>query len=123
MKRWYWRTIIGFVAFGLIAIVILPFLPKPPISSKIKSQLTSTLMLPNTGRYPVDRASAKYDSTLKVLSFDVSAYGKTMILSEQPTPEQFTDVPQVYQKVLDSMQDYNDFDVNVGTVHLTTPTQ
>jgi hypothetical protein len=44
-----------------------------------------------------------------------------MVLSEQPTPDSFTDVPQVYDKVVDSMQEYQKFDVDVGTVHLTRP--
>ncbi|HUD11839.1 MAG TPA: hypothetical protein VMS08_05480 [Candidatus Saccharimonadia bacterium] len=44
-------------------------------------------------------------------------------MSGQTTPEEFTDIPAVYQKVLDGVNDYNDFDVNVGSVHLTQPPQ
>lgn len=123
MQRWFVRGFIGILALGAVVILILVLLPKPPIPGKIKQQLTSTLLLPNTRKFPVNRDTTKYDPSIKVLTYKVAAFGKTIIMSEQPTPDQFTDVPQVYQKVLDGMQDYNDFDVNVGGVHLTLPPQ
>lgn len=123
MNRWFWRIVVLLTSAGIITVVVMLALPKPPISGPIKSQLTSTLMLPDTGHFPVDRASTKYDPKLKELSYNASAFGQTIIVSEQPTPDQFTDVPQVYQKVLESMADYADFDVSVGSVHLTQPAQ
>ena len=123
MNRWYWRIIAGLSAAGIIAAVVMLTLPKPPIPGAIKQQLTSTLMLPNTSRYPVARSSTKYDTGLKLLTFDVTAFHSKLIVSEQPTPDQFVDVPAVYQKVLDGMSDYADFDVSLGTVHLTTSPQ
>jgi len=96
-------------------------LPKPPIPGPIKRQLTSTLILPNTSRYPVDRATTKYDAKIKQLTFNSTAFSQDVVVSEQPTPDSFTDVPQVYQKVLESMSDFADFDTGIGTVHLTRP--
>jgi hypothetical protein len=109
---------------GVIVIIVIIVLPnKPQIPPKIQQQLTFTLMLPESGQFKIDHSSIKYDDQLKVLSFTVAAFGKQVIVSEQPTPDSFTDVPAVYQKVLDGMNDYEDFDVNIGSIHLTVPPQ
>jgi hypothetical protein len=123
MKRWYWYAIAGITTGGLVIIAVMLLLPKPPIPSRIKAQLTSSLLLPKDARFHIDRSSAKFEPSLKALSVKVSAFGQTIIISEQPTPEQFTDVPQAYQKVLEGMDDYSDFDTGIGSVHLTKPSQ
>jgi hypothetical protein len=123
MNRWYFRALAIIAAAGLVVVIVIVLWPKPPIPNKIKSQLTSTLMLPQDKQFNINRKTVKYDSGLKLLTFNATVFGKTIIVSEQPTPDQFTDVPQVYTKVLDGMDDYDDFDVNVGSVHLTTPPQ
>jgi hypothetical protein len=96
-------------------------LPKSPIPGSIKLKLTSSLLLPSRARANIDRGSAKYDSSLKVLSFTGLVDGKNLVIAEQPTPEQFVDIPAAYEKVLGSMNDYSDFDTTMGTVHLTKP--
>jgi hypothetical protein len=123
MMKWATGIFASIVGLGLVAIVVLILIPKPPIPDKIKADLTSSLLLPETSNFPISAKTVKYDSGLKLLSFDTTVYGDQVIVSEQPTPESFTDVPAVYAKVLDGMTDYDDFDVNVGTVHLTTPPQ
>jgi hypothetical protein len=123
MSKWFWLVIAGVVSLGVITIVVLLLLPKPLIPPKIVSEATSTVLAPDSSSFKIARESVKYDNSLKLLSYNVSAYGKTIIISEQPTPESFTDVPAVYTKVLDGMNDYYDFDVNVGSVHVTTPSQ
>jgi hypothetical protein len=69
----------------------------------------------------VDRKTVKYDSGLKLLSFTASVGGISTVFSEQPTPDSFNDAPQIYDKVLERMNDYSKFDVVAGTVHLTRP--
>jgi hypothetical protein len=123
MKKWYWRAVAGIFALGVIVVIVLLALPKPPIPGNIKQQLTSTLLVPQDSRFIANRQSVKYDSSLKLLTFNVAAFGQQLVVSEQPTPETFVDIPQVYQKVLDGMNDYYDFDVNIGSVHLTKPPQ
>ena len=121
MNRWFWSGIIALTAAGAITVAVLLLLPKPPIPGPIKQQLTSTLLVPKNSRVAVDRQSAKYDTSLKLLTFNATAFGKQLVVSEEPTPDEFVDVPQAYQKVLDSMNDYSDFDTAIGSVHLARP--
>lgn len=122
MKRWYWAVgVIVLVAGG--AIGAWAWASRPIIPATIYSELTSSLLMPGDKRFVVSRQSVKYNKSLKLLTFDATVFGRVVVVSEQPTPETFTDIPAVYQKVLDGMSDYNDFDVGIGTVHLTTPPQ
>jgi hypothetical protein len=123
MSRWFWLVVAGIVALGIIAVFALLLLPKPLIPPKVVSEATSTVLAPDSSNFKIAHQSIKYDSDLKLLNYNVSAYGKTIIISEQPTPESFTDVPAVYTKVLDGMNDFYDFDVSVGSIHVTTPPQ
>jgi hypothetical protein len=123
MNRWYFRALAGLVAAGLIVVTVMILLPKPPIPGIIKSQLTSTLVLPSAKQATIDRNSAKYDSSLKVLSFNATVAGHKVVMAEQPTPDQFIDIPQAYDKVVENMNAYAQFDSALGTVHLTKPTQ
>lgn len=123
MKRWYVILAVGIVIVAGAATLFLLLAPKPLISSKIKSQLNFTLLLPQLSSMPVDRSSIQYNAGLQLLSFDVMDSGKKIVVSEQPTPQTFTDIPAAFQKVLDGMNDYADFGTNVGTVHLTNPPQ
>ena len=121
MKRLWWWIIAGVAAAGLIVIIILLVAPKNPIPGPIKQQLTSTLLVPKGGGAGVDRLSVKYDKANKLLTFNVAYAGTKMVMSEQPTPSQFVDIPAVYTKLVDGLNNYESFDVNVGTVNLTQP--
>jgi|ERR1700683_5193681 len=123
MRKWYWRIVAAVVGIGAVAALVLVLLPKPTVPTKIRQQLSSTLILPTGKQFAVDNATVKYDSSLRVLSFTAHAFDSTLVVSEQPSPEQFTDVPAAYQKVTEQMNDYYDFATSLGTVHLTTPTQ
>ncbi len=113
----------GAVVIGGVVITVMLLAPKPPIPSRIKQQVVSTLFIPTGHNFVVDRESVKYDIQLKLLTYNVLESGTQVVVSEQATPDSFTDVPQAYQKVLDGMNDYLDFDVNVGSAHLTRPSQ
>jgi hypothetical protein len=121
MKRWYWFSLAGVAGLGTVILIVIVLLPKPPISPHLQKQLTFTLFVPRSGQYYVNHDSAKYDSSLKLLSYVVPVQHNSVIVSEQPAPESFSDVPQAFRKVLDGMNDYSDFDTSVGTVHLTRP--
>lgn len=95
-----------------------------PIPTKVKTQLTSTLLLPSASAYQVDETSVKYDSQEKLLSYDIQAQGLgKLVVSEQPSPEQFHDIPQYYDKLLEHLGEYQSFDVDVGTVYLARPSK
>ena len=121
MNRRYWYIIGSLATVGLVVVAVLYFGPKPPIPGPIRRQLTSTLLVPTLDQVKVDRDSVQYDPKQKLLSYTATAFEKEIVLSEQPTPESFLDIPQVYEKLVTSMGEYSKFEVEVGTVHLTRP--
>ncbi len=91
-----------------------------PVS--IKTQLTSPLLMPTDKTVAaIDQGSVKYDSKIKVLTYDVQLDGIKVVMSQQPTPESFIDVPDVYTKVLEGMNEYQKFELAIGVIHLTRP--
>jgi hypothetical protein len=110
-----------FVVMGIITITALLLAPKNPLPGTIRKQANFVILAPVSGPAAVDRESAKYDTSLKLLSYNVALDGVQVVVSQQPTPESFSDIPQVYDKVLSNMNEYLKFDVIVGTVHVTRP--
>jgi hypothetical protein len=120
MKR-SWIVITAIAGIGLLIIGVLLISPKPPIPGPIKRQVTSALLVPQGSDFKVDRDSAKYDSKLKLLTYNFQAFGTAATASEQPTPEMFADIPDAYGKLVDRMREYSVFESETGTVHLTHP--
>ncbi|MBW4061803.1 hypothetical protein HJC99_04515 [Candidatus Saccharibacteria bacterium] len=123
MKRLWWWVVGAVLVVGLIVIMGLLLAPKNPIPGPIKKQVTSTLLMPRGAGAVVDRQSVKYDSAQKLLTFNVAYAGTSIVVSQQPTPDQFVDIPAVYTKLIDSLVNYQSFDTSIGTVHLTQPKQ
>lgn len=122
MKRFWWRIISGVAVISLVVVFVVDLgQPTSPISSKVKRQLTSTLLMPLDYSVKIDRASVNYDGVGKLLVYNVLTDGTKIVVSEQPTPDQFVDIPGVFDKLVASMNEYKSFDVDVGTVHLTKP--
>jgi hypothetical protein len=95
--------------------------PKPVLPKSITKQTTFTVFVPTTSEIMVDTASTKYDAKLKLLSYNATVNGIHIVLSMQPTPESFADIPQFYDKVVAKMNEYSKFESINGTVHLTRP--
>jgi multidrug efflux pump subunit AcrB len=95
--------------------------PERLVPSSIQKRITSTIFLPNSPNVTAKKETVKYDSKTKLLSYQAAAFGITTVISEQPTPDTFTDIPQVYDKVLESWKQYEKFDTASGTVYLTRP--
>ena len=121
MKRLWWWIVGGCVAVGVVVMIAILLAPKSPVLPAVTKQLTSTLLLPKGQGIQINRSSVIYDSSKKLLSYNVAYADTKIVMSQQPTPESFTDIPQVYNKLTDSMNNYLSFDVNMGTVHLTLP--
>lgn len=120
MKRLWW--IVGaVVVVGAIVIVAILLAPKYPFAPSIRSKVTSTVFVPTGRGVVIERETAKYDSGLKLLTYNIQTAGTKMVVSEQPTPESFIDIPQVYDKVITGLNEYSKFDSEQGTVHLTRP--
>ena len=113
--------LLGLSAVIVIIVIAILFWPRPFISDKIKNEVTSPIFVPSGQQVQNKKATVKFDDKLKLLSFQSTIYSVNFTISEQPTPESFTDIPQVYQKVLASWKQYGQFDTAVGTVYLTRP--
>jgi hypothetical protein len=52
----------------------------------------------------------------------VASYsGKSLTFAEQSTPQNFVDIPQAYDKLIESLNSYSSFDSFYGKVDLTHP--
>lgn len=122
-----WLKVLGGIA-GVILIAVLSIIVYGKVTASsdgvpkaITSQLTSALIMPDTSTTTIDETSYKYDPSSKLFSYTAVYADSHLVFSEQPAPESFTDIPEAYQKVLESMNNYSSFDSTIGTVHLTKP--
>ncbi len=119
-----WMLAAGTLIIAALAIWLTTLhLQASPLPKPIREQFIGTLMVPQANTVVIDKASATYDAQLKVLVYKIAAYDTTLTVSEQPTPDSFTDIPELLQKVATNMQEYATFDTDIGTVHLAKPTQ
>lgn len=112
---------------ALVLILILAGLfillkPKQAIPKTIQKQLDFIPYAAKGHDIRLDKNSYKYDPSQKGLSFTASSteYGK-LTFSEQPTPQQFIDIPDLYTKLIDKLNRYSVFNNQLGTVYLTKP--
>lgn len=120
MKRWW---IIG---LGVVVpcVVVGGFLLRGGVGSipvEIRRQVSTAVFLPARDESPVARDTVKFDAPTKLLTFTTTYQDIELIVSQQPTPESFVDIPQVYEKVVEGMHEYAKFDSVMGTAHLTRP--
>jgi hypothetical protein len=96
---------------------------KQIISPTLKNQLTFAFFWPSqTTSITAQKQSIKYDNSIKQISYIAQTVGGAhLTVSEQATPQSFTDVPQVYDKLMTSMFQYEAFDTVNGKVYLTHP--
>jgi hypothetical protein len=114
-------TIVALVLIAGATMLAKQLAPEPVVPSNIQKAVTSTIFLPNSPSTVTKRETVKYDSKTKLLSYEAIAFGVNSVVSEQPTPESFTDIPQVYDKFIDNLQQYKSFDTANGKVFLTRP--
>jgi hypothetical protein len=115
----YW--LIGLVIITVAVTAAMLLKPKPFLPPKIKSKTTSVVFVSKAPNILNNQNSVKYDDRIKLLSYQATLFGVHSVISEQPTPDSFTDIPQVYQKVLNSWKEYKNFSAPLGTVYLTRP--
>lgn len=97
----------------------------PVISPFIKSQVSTPIFLPSQKDYKVDPQSVTFDTREKLLTFTATNIGdgSTVVVTQQPTPDTFTDIPQYFDKLVEAMGQYKQFDSLNGKVTLTKPTE
>ncbi len=91
------------------------------VPALIKNQVSSTILVPIDDVIKVDKDSYKYNDSQKLLSFTARYENNVLTITEQPTPESFTDIPQAFDSLVSQMGEYSKFDTAIGTVHLTSP--
>lgn len=111
----------GLLIIIFITSVVLTFISKDSALDIAKKQVSFVVLVPSSSVITIDQESTKYDTNLNLLSYNVIVNDTRVIISEQPTPESFNDIPQVYDKILAGMNEYAKFDTGIGMVHLTRP--
>jgi hypothetical protein len=109
--------IIGVLTIGLLWL----FRPYRPIPQSIKSQLTTTLLMPRIGDYQEAYGTAGYDSVHNLLTFKIGFSGTDIVVSEQPEPTQFNDISGYYTAFVNDLGEYTSFGSINGTVYLFHP--
>jgi hypothetical protein len=121
--KYFWIVVGSVVGIGMFILFTLVFRPKSPVPDSVRGQVTFSIIIPREAEgIQLHPDSIVYDERAKLLSYAASIYGVEAIVSEQPTPESFIDIPEVYTKVVASMQEYAKFESEMGTVYLTKPT-
>lgn len=118
------RAVVIAASVILVAGVALVLLlgPKPVISRTIIKQAGFGVWYP-AKPYEVRKSTLKVTKSGQdmLASFDAANGGTTLSFTEQATPESFTDVPQVYDKLIEKLRGYSTFDSVNGKVDLTMP--
>lgn len=118
---------ITFVACGIfLAVVILggyfsyAHFHQPLISSDISNKLTSVIYVTTGKNVDIQRATVKYDDSLKQLSYVALFENVKITISEQPSPEVFGDVPQYFDKWVESAGAVSNFETPNGKVYIAS---
>ena len=117
------KYIAGILLIATIAVGGYLFLHKTPlVPAKFTKETSFVIFYPskNSGA-TIDQSSFKYDTNSKVLSFTVKQGDVSMAVGEQSTPQGFIDIPQAYDKLIESLNGYAEFGSYYGTVNLTHP--
>lgn len=117
---WGVGILVGFVVLSSAAIFGYSKIHQPIFSSEITSKLTSSLYVAQGDNVTIERASIKYDKDLKQLSYVSKMQDISIIVSEQPSPEVFGDVPQYFDKWITSAGAITNFDTPNGKVYLAS---
>lgn len=120
------KPAIFIACFLLVAIVagfVVHLKTQPPIAlpASTRKMITYPVLLPQKDA-AINTSSYKFDPSQKVLSFTARLHdGQVVTFTEQATPEPFSDIPNFYTRLLDTLNEYQSFDGLHGTVYLTHP--
>ncbi len=109
-------AVVGIILIAILSIHHSPFEP-------VRKQISFLVFAPGDP-YEVDPKSVSYDDKAKVLYFKAQAgSGAVLNFNEQATPDSFVDVPEVYSKLTEKLQEYKTLDTAAGRVSLTHPVE
>ena len=117
-------AVIGLIVLLGGAATLIWFLwPRPIFSAALKKQVSFVILEPGSGTV-IDRKSINYNSSNGVLTFDAKlASNNSVVITEQASPSEFSDIPEVYNRITEKLNTYSSFDSVYGKVYLTKPTQ
>lgn len=116
----------GVVLAALTATGVYAFLQwRSPVPQSVIDQTTFAVMVPEGKDIVIDKSTMvvtkPQDQADKVLNYTARIDGVEVLVGQQPTPQQFIDIPKVYEKVVEQSKQYASFETTVGTVYLTRP--
>ncbi len=95
------------------------------VPQDIVNQTTFAIMVPEGENIEVDKDSMMVSTPQgqkdEVLNYTARIDGIDVLIGQQPTPQQFIDIPKTYEKVVEQAKQYASFETTVGTVYLTRP--
>jgi hypothetical protein len=115
--------VLGLIIGGTVSAVLA--FSQSPIPQGIRKSATFDLYYPSANpdgwRLKKDSATYTAQSRNVIMTLENSDRSNSIVFSQQATPDTFTDVPDYYQKLLDNLHQYNEFDSGIGKVTLTRP--
>ncbi len=95
--------------------------PNDVVPREVKDQVATTILIPKDEKIDIAKQSYKYDGVNELLTFNATYENRKLVITQQPTPEGFTDIPQAYDSLVSQMGEYAKFDAAIGVVYLTSP--
>ncbi len=95
------------------------------IPQTLQQHIAFQIYAPNTKQSPwtVPKNSVTYNDQTGILTIVANSASNSMSMSEQQSPQIFTNIPQYYPTLLNKLNEYNQVQSNLGTVALTKPTE
>lgn len=121
--HWIPTLVLTGLLIGLGVIMAVHYKDSPGVSRKIIKDANFSIYYPKDKKGPwvADESTIVMNTEDQLLSFSVRRGNNKVSMSEQPTPDSFSDAPQIYQKLLDQLHQYAEIDTVVGKVTLTHP--
>ena len=122
-KNWILILLVSILTLSVVVSTIVYFQSKNTlIPSDILSKINFLIYYPNDeNSWTTDTSRTSFDSEAGVLSLYPIYSNNTIVLTQQSSPEVFKDVPEQYQRLLDTLNQYSEITTSFGTVTLTKP--
>jgi hypothetical protein len=98
---------------------------KPDIIRQTQKKVGFTIFAPSRDdkTWLLNKESIEYDTTVGVLTLHIQQGSNSIVITEQATPEPFTDIPNYSSIFLGKLNEYKELTVSLGTISLTHPTE
>jgi hypothetical protein len=94
---------------------------KDRVPQSISKQLQSPAFYPAVANAKIQSDTYKFDPENKLFSYVANGQGTKMVFSMQPSPSEFSEIPESYNKYLDRLNKVTSFDTSLGTANIVEP--